>query len=90
MVSSFAIKRLSEQLDALEQRFKPPFKSIFVPVGEGVNKESVLARHFELYPEDRDPDLLVYTIYEGDYRKSPDVKANRAWLDIEQEQEARQ
>jgi hypothetical protein len=85
VVSLSAVKRLSDQVRDLEDRVRPIWKSIFVRMGEGIDKGTVLARHDELFPEDPNPDLVFVTLYEGDYTECAGNKANRAWRELVRE-----
>jgi hypothetical protein len=87
MLSAASIKRLADQVTELEARSKPhPPKVVSVSLGEGIDKDVVLARHFELYPEDNGPELVVFlTIYEGENYTAPEKKHNRAWFSLKRE-----
>lgn len=94
MVSTSVIKRLAEEVDAMEDRFNQRGRPVvFLRSKDGLDKEAVLARHYQLFPEDRHPQLVVWTIYEGEDWHEPTAdepswiqKSNRAWREIAREQ----
>lgn len=92
MVSLATIKRLSGEIDALQARYAPkrPFKSISITRAVFSDPEAVERRHFELFPEDADPDVCLVNVYH-DYGVDPGPEGKRetAWRQLAREEVAR-
>lgn len=93
MVSIQTIKRLSDEVNALQARYAPkrPWKSIVITRAVFSDPEAVEKLHFELFPEDEDPDVCIVNVYHDDYGRAlgPDRKEEVAWHRLAREEQAR-
>jgi hypothetical protein len=83
VVASSTIKRLAEQIEALEAlcKAKRGFSTVFVTCERGETSDRAWARHVASHPEDADADVVVTTLYDvaipGDYERARDLAASK-------------
>jgi len=65
MVSATALRKLNTDLDAQSAKLRPFGGVMFVAMPEALDpyKERVIARHREMFSEDRNADLVCTTVY---------------------------
>jgi len=85
MVSRAAIRNMLDDVDDLEARLLHRGRKIvpFIHYPSCMDRDAVIARHFVLYPDERDADVVVITALEAKsiseingYHKN---KADQAW-----------
>jgi hypothetical protein len=88
VLNASTIKRLAERVQALERKLAPkkPWRAIAVEFPEYLDHAEVEARHFELFPEDRDANVLI-TRWRDDWKfDGPDTRENAAARQIAREE----
>jgi hypothetical protein len=91
VVSSAIIKRIAGEIEGLEQRFKSRrgFLAVFIDCASFSDRDAVLRRHFELYPEQSDPDVIMTTVWPSRISHiddGEDKQRNTAWRQLAREE----
>jgi len=93
MVSSTTARRMLDSIDKLEARLVPrePRRVGIVCWPYYLDKQAVVARHYELFPEDVGGPVIIFKSFTTVYGAGPyqdDERANKAWRQIDQEARA--
>ena len=82
VVTSAIIKRLAEQVGALETRFKSKggMRVVFITCALGEASDTAWARHQVKHPEDAEADVVISTFYDekpGSYERAKEIAAGK-------------
>ncbi len=91
MVSTAIIRRLAGEIEGLEQRLKSRrgFLAVFIDCASFSDREAVQRRHFQLYPDQSDPDVIMTSVRPSrmsDIDDGDDQQRNTAWRQLAREE----
>jgi hypothetical protein len=95
MATRATIDRLCSRISRISDALNPPRpKVVAVEVPHGMDENAVVARHHQVYPQDKHAELTVCirrfddSDADAPYREHEDPKISRAWRELARELQA--
>jgi hypothetical protein len=76
------IRSMLDDVSAMEARFEPEkhWRAVRIQFPASLDEDAVMARHYSLFPDDRDANVILrIIIYSADLDDGDNTKASKAW-----------
>jgi hypothetical protein len=92
VVTRAAIRSMLDDVSAMEARLEPEknWRAVSIQFPAALDENAVLARHYSLFPDDRDANVILRRIlYSADPNDGDDTKDSKAWRQLAREEMAK-